>query len=122
MSRLNDIINRLELIAKKMEMSIEDAVAVLEGKHPTHVVVQKYKEVEGQAENPTASGATSSSQTNSTSTASPVTPTPPAPSAGTNAASETGNATDSGSAAASGAQINQGAAASTAGSGANNED
>jgi hypothetical protein len=41
MSRLSDAINRLELIAKKMEISIEDALEILEGKHPTHHVVLK---------------------------------------------------------------------------------
>lgn len=66
MSRLQDAINRLELVARKMEMSIEDALLVLEGRHPTHVVTQKYKEVPvatsavasspAEAVNPTTSG------------------------------------------------------------------
>ena len=51
-SRVAEVLNRIELIAKKLEMSVEDAISILEGKHPTHVVVQKYKEVE----NPTTSG------------------------------------------------------------------
>ena len=45
MSRVQDILNRIELVAKKLEMSIEDAVAILEGKHPTHTVVVVSKEV-----------------------------------------------------------------------------
>lgn len=32
---MSDAINRLELVAKKMEMSIEDALSILEGKHPS---------------------------------------------------------------------------------------
>lgn len=36
MSRMSDILNRLELAAKRLGMSIEDTVLILEGKHPTH--------------------------------------------------------------------------------------
>lgn len=39
MTRVSEVLNRLELIAKKLGMSIEDAVLILEGKHPTHAVV-----------------------------------------------------------------------------------
>lgn len=58
MSRAADALNRLELIAKKMEMSIEDALSILEGRHETHVVVQKYKQVEPVAETSTAPATT----------------------------------------------------------------
>lgn len=43
MSRLSDAINRLELVAKKMEMSIEEALSVLEGGSITHKVVQTHE-------------------------------------------------------------------------------
>ena len=116
-SRVQEILNRIELVAKKLEMSIEDAVSILEGRHPTHTVVQKYKEVESNnTENPTASGATSSSPTPSTLTASAATPTPAAPSAVTLAANSN-PPTTSGPADASAGASGQQAAGSIASGG-----
>lgn len=42
MSRMTDVLNDLELAAKKLGISIEDAVLILMGKHPTHCVVQAH--------------------------------------------------------------------------------
>ena len=42
MSRASDVLNELELAAKKLGMSIEEAVSILMGNHPTHVVVQQH--------------------------------------------------------------------------------
>lgn len=39
MSRATEVMNNLELAAKKIGVSIEEAVEILLGKHPTHVVV-----------------------------------------------------------------------------------
>lgn len=39
MSRATDVMNNLELAAKKIGVSIEEAVEILLGKHPEHVVV-----------------------------------------------------------------------------------
>lgn len=58
MTKIELLLNRIELVAKKLEMSVEDTVLVLEGQHPTHVVTQKYVEVKpSQQANPiTTSG------------------------------------------------------------------
>lgn len=40
MSRASDVLNDLEIAAHKLGMSVEEAVSVLIGKHPTHGVVQ----------------------------------------------------------------------------------
>src|ERR1700679_3969306 len=40
-NRFQTVMNDLELAAKKLEISIEDAVAILLGKHPTHQVTTK---------------------------------------------------------------------------------
>jgi phage-related minor tail protein len=42
MSRLSDVTNKLELAAKKLGMTIEEAVDVLLGIHKTHTVVQAH--------------------------------------------------------------------------------
>lgn len=39
MSRIGDLLNRLELAAKRLGVEIEEAVSILEGKHPLHMVV-----------------------------------------------------------------------------------
>lgn len=41
MSRASDIMSRIELVAKKLEMTIEDALSILEGKHATKTIVAK---------------------------------------------------------------------------------
>ena len=41
MSRSGDVLNRLELVAKKLGMSIEEAVSILENAHPHHRVIPK---------------------------------------------------------------------------------
>jgi hypothetical protein len=46
MSRIQEVINSLELAAKKLGMSVEEAVSILLGKHPTHVVVQAHAQTE----------------------------------------------------------------------------
>ena len=38
MSRVSDILERLEAAARRLSMSIEDAVLILEGKHPDHEI------------------------------------------------------------------------------------
>ncbi len=93
MSRTADLLNRIELIAHKWVMSVEDVVSILEGKHPTHSVVQKYQELETPLPvNPTVSSATSSLPIPSTASApnaettlsnsgNPITPGPAAVSA-----------------------------------------
>ena len=43
MSRLSAVINDLELGAKRLGMSIEDAVLILLGKHPTHSITAQVK-------------------------------------------------------------------------------
>lgn len=50
-ARVEALLNRIELVAKKFGMAVEDVVSILEGKHATHAVVQKYKEVD--STNPT---------------------------------------------------------------------
>ena len=67
MSRITDVITRLEQVAKRFEMSVEEAVSILEGKHPNHIVVTKPV-----AENPTASVATANSTTESTTTSASI--------------------------------------------------
>jgi len=49
MSTISTILERLEHAAKRLEMSVEDAVLVLEGKHPTHSIL-----VEATTETPVA--------------------------------------------------------------------
>jgi hypothetical protein len=57
MNKVEALLNRIELTAKKLEMSVDDAISVLEGRHPTHIVVQKYKDVLSSSNaNPTSSG------------------------------------------------------------------
>lgn len=46
MSRTSQIMNRIELAAKKFEMDIEHVIDILEGKHPTHQVIVKPVEAE----------------------------------------------------------------------------
>lgn len=41
MSRVHEVLNRLELVAKKMMLSLEEVLDVLEGKHPTLGVTEK---------------------------------------------------------------------------------
>lgn len=81
MSRMGDVLNRIELIAYKMKMSIEEMVEILEGRHPTHVVVRKSEPADpaSNIENPTVSAATS----NSTKAADTTNATASAPTAGT---------------------------------------
>ena len=50
MSRISDLVERIEKLARKFGMSIEEVVDILEGKHPTHCVTVKPEPV---AENPT---------------------------------------------------------------------
>jgi hypothetical protein len=50
LSRTQAIMNRIELVAKKLGMTIEDAVSILEGKHDTHAITQKYRAVENPTE------------------------------------------------------------------------
>lgn len=59
MSRISNLIERIEKLAHKFGMSIEEVIDILEGKHPTHCVVVKDPVAEkGAAENPpTAAGA-----------------------------------------------------------------
>ncbi len=38
MSRTAQALNRLELAARKLGMSVEDALSILEGQHPAHIV------------------------------------------------------------------------------------
>jgi hypothetical protein len=102
-NRLQEVMNGLELAAKKLEISIEDAVDILLGKHPTHCVTPKpLPKVNVEAwESDTAEGA---AETNSTPSAS-------APSA---VSSEVGNPTStSTTVGASVAAENQSAAGST---------
>ena len=77
MSRATEVLNDLELAAKKLGMSIEEAVSILLGKHPTHVVVQAHKAAEetpaaasdaaeGQAANPNAPQAIPTGQAQTT--------------------------------------------------------
>lgn len=98
MSRMSDLLNRIELVAVKLGMSIEEAVSILEGKHPTHQI----KQVLAPVENPTVGAATSNLTPQTAGTAS----TASAPSAVILSTSEAGNATGSGDAAASaGSQV-----------------
>lgn len=105
MNRVEKLLNDIELAAKKLEISVEDAVAILLGTSSTHKVVQTHVAVE----NPTVSGATPNSPTPSISTISAATPTPVAPSAET-VVSNSANPTSSGPADASaGAESQAGA-------------
>lgn len=45
MSRISELLERLEAVAKRLGVSVEDAILILEGRHPTQTVVQKYKDV-----------------------------------------------------------------------------
>lgn len=95
MSRATDVLNDLELAAKKLGMSIEEAVSILLGTHKTHVVVQQHA-AEPQPEAPAAEGnaapagetqspgsSTEAGQTASgAASASADTPQPEAPAAG----------------------------------------
>lgn len=95
MSRISNLIERIEKLARKFGMSIEEVIDILEGKHPTHcVVVKDPVDEKGAAENPTASGATSNTTTPPDMTAS----TASAPTAGTNASSDAGNGASAGAA------------------------
>jgi hypothetical protein len=125
MTKVEALLNRIELIAKRLEMSVDDVISILEGKHPTHVVVQKYKEVApGATANPpiptnppTAGAATLSSPTPSTSISSTLTAS--APSAATPATNNAENPTLAGDAAASAGTAGQQAAGSTESGGVN---
>ena len=49
MSRTSEVLNELELAAKKLGMSIEEAVSILMGKHPHHVVAPAAASAETEA-------------------------------------------------------------------------
>lgn len=133
MSRLNDLVNRIERLAKKFEMSIEDVVSILEGKHPTYKVVTGVEvTVKGggggvgtPVENPTDGmnpPTVAAATSNSTEQAGTMTSTASAPSAVIPSTSEAENPIGSGDAAASAGVGTQQAAGSTVAAGANNED
>lgn len=61
MSRTANIMNRIELVAKKLEMDIEKVIDILEGKHPTLHVATKPVESQSLPNESTSVGAASTS-------------------------------------------------------------